>query len=1307
MRSDRRGNMPFAVIAVTILLMSVCATAAMAAHDRASDGAEGLEEDARAVDVSMAGMTAHVNRGLGNIIMAVSAGDGMGGKTLEERSEVFMERAGSWFDRNFPLVDNGSRATLVSHDIDLIAEPVGFLSEDEEAGGYIPAYLRGVGTVRVDLETQTGRSTVDLDVSSDGSYALPLAAGQASIFESMAGGGGISLSQMMSHQLTSLAQHRVMNGYGSVSEYGSEGTMSIVTAEDVEEAYRNALEAIGMICFRSTDGDLAGRDAVDLADVLVSEDGVVTVDLAALYSQSMVAALDEMATGWFDYFCGEMVLSGLDERMKRYGPITMAIEAFIDGREPFSAEPYIREVMEINGIPEQSYRYPGSGETVVDIGGHVLTVENPTVDLFGMTWVDRFELGYHQDTNYVREHIRDVLNSAAKRISSADLGTVEIAIDPYDETRFLESVSEAVREATEGSMRAIQTHVSWSLENGTFNDPFYGAICSEINSRGDDMVLSSEFMESVRSGLRSLGLEYEAIDALMSSDDASYALERYRHAVISDLAVFDALREVPGGQPGAVKEILSTICAYGLEATGIARAVPEAAGILCDEMLALDGMNPRAGITELPGSGSFELDYGDGNIAIESLDLSTVPDPAVLQPTLVEGKCVHTVGFGEDVCAAYSTVFRVSLIDPLAYTVVGKGAVAEAIGTASSVVEGTADVSVSMEITVVSGWGLAGVDYSASTTVVEDLWAIALDALEPIIEPLRKIMEVFRTAFTFLGEAVVEVARYVAAVIADLFEDIIEPLEEIAEWIETSADRVFSQAMLDILFDIGLDDQSVTFEFFGYTLEIETNAMSWVESTKTLFTATLSGPVADVDVSAGITVKARGGLASENLIVTGHGSVDGNGWGLKGKVDPLMKGNRYLMTLDGDVGDTDISLILPELVEYHELGIGLRDVPGVGSMLECIPLPMLGVNIGLDAGFDLKYSAPMQRGLIVNEFESNPSGDDHGNEWVELLNNSTHTIDLEGYTLTASSDWRSKVMTLSGSISPGEFLVLEPDFTLVNDSGKYTRNGEALTLKDPDGVVVDKTPTMKDTGNDGDTVQREFDGCTEWILGAGSMGSSNSRSSWESVVSAEDMRGVVWRAVNRAFGDVGSITDTASLQAFLESLVHNTLEGTVEHITGQIVEASVYVSVDVLDATSSMATGVRVALRADSELAEDVLKYLVGQVESLVLGMDNPYRIDPTEMFTENIDLEVTFHTGIGAPRILGETDLPELDVGVTFRTNLAAITSVLGEDTGRPEVVCGVRILDCPVALIPPRMNPDEDMEHDLWLLRLSVRFA
>lgn len=1314
---DNRGSMPFAVIAVTLLLASTAMAATVYGHWMAERDSESVSDDIDSADEAVDDIAVYVNRGLGEIIRSIStATDGETGESdaLDERAETFREKAAGWIEFQFPIRSGGTVAHLISHDLDLVAEAVGLASADG-TGGYTPAYLRGTGTIEVRLESQSGSGSTTITVSTDGSYALPLSAERGSLFESMAGGDGVSVSEMVIHQLTSLAQYRVMNGYGSTSEYGERGTGSIITPEDVEAAYGNALEVVSMICFRDRDNRFAHEGSVDLADILVAEDGVMELDLSAVYAQALMAVIDDVALRWFDYFCGFQVLNELDKILNPLRNAVSSLIAFVVGEEAvYSAVPYVRDTMSLAGIPESEYRRPGSGTTALTFGGVEVVVENPTYDVLSAPWLKDFGKRYEQGSNFIMDYILDVLRGAAVRISESTwLGTVSVDVDPYDDMPFAEELAELFSEAVSDGVSAVEDAVGGSLGSSTVYDPYYGAIADEISAHADEMVLESELRDRILSAFEAALPEDSdtTVEDLASSDELRSALRAYEVSVRSDLEVFDQLRRVEDGD-SVIKEVLTRICAFGLDLIGITDPVPEMAGRMCDEIVEISRLNPHGGVTELPGSPGFLMDDGSGNLTEETLDVELSSSLVVDTIRVDESRSVHTVGFRENLSAAYSTVFVVGIDDLIDLRVVGNGALSETIGDGSSVLRDTVvfgggDGPVMLEVTVASGWPLAGVEYAPSVTVLDDLKAALLSLLEPLIEPLRKVMETVRTVFTTVSEAMVEALTFVSEQLERIYEAVIGPLAELREWLESAVESVFSEAALGFLVSIGMDEQHVVIEFFGCTLELSTKAVTWAANTKTLLEATLTMPVADLVVTAGVTAKVRGDVSAENLIVTGFGGVEkGDEWGIEVNLDPLMKGSKYLITVDGTIGDVGFSMVAPKLESYHEMGVALSDVPGLGDVVGNIPV--MGAKVGLDAGFSLKYSDPVDTGLIINEFESNPAGEDRGHEWVELLNNSATTIDLSGYTLLAASDRRTKCMELSGTISPGEFLVIYPEFTLVNSSGKYTKNGEAVVLKDPDGNEVDRTPTKKDTANDGMTWQRSFDGSREWVFADGSQGRTNADYPGSQWVSATEMKDTVWKAVERSFDRVGTITDLETLQEFLQHLVRYTLEGLIGVVSDRIVEASVFVSVDVSDPTSSASAGLRVALRTDGDMVEDVLRYIVGKVMELVLKAENPYRIDPVGMFAENIDLEVTFRTGIGFPEILSDgADLPSLDLGATFRTNLSAITRLLGTDTGRPEVVFGIRVIDCPDAAIPSKLSPKEGMEHDLWLVRITAVFG
>lgn len=1300
---DKRGAMPFAVIAVMILVASVACGAVAANYERASQEAHNIEEDAESMDAALEGMESFVNRGLAEIIRDVSV-NGSGG--LEDRKEQFNNRADSWLRYQFPMVDNGAHAELDSFEIELGAQPLKLASED----GYVPAYLKATGTVKVVVSTGFGGAKADLEISTDGSCTLPLAAEQGSLFERMAAEGSVSLSEMMSYQLTSLAQTRVMNGYGALNAYGGHSTDKILTKQDVLDAYKSSMEILKALCFR--DGKYSEESFVDPADIAVSDEGKITIDLQAVYSQAVASLADDIAIKWYDYMYGNTFLDAIQNTRWIYRNAQLAMVSFMKGQSPFDASPYLKAVMDLNGISEDEYRYPGSGTTVFTAYGQEFEIKNPSVDILKTKWIKSFRLSYENERKWLLEQIGTLLRMASVKMGEQHgLATIVVDADPFDETRF----GDALRASIERMLEACESNFRSSLPSAILEsgvtDPLYGAVCDAVYENRDSYVLEKEFESRTRKALSSSMSEKE-IEAFLSSEQYTDALESYRAEVYSDLEVFEDPEKMPSWRNGFLEWTLSEVCSVGLGTSGVSKYVGERIMLMCQEMVSTSDMNSCGEVLELHGESSFDVEREEGGVSYEKLVTDVSMSPVTSAPKIVEKKCVHAIGFDEDYLAGYTTVFSVSLTDTVRYELTGTGAMSSSMGSRSCTVSGGFPVSVSFEVVVSSGWALAGVEYSPSCTVLTDLWEKVLPMMEPILEPLKKVMEILKKIMAAVGDRISEAAMYASSYLEELYNDIIVPLKAIAEWAKESLEEVFEELASSIGVSIGFGEQSVSMSLLGYDLKIITNAVSLAGKTKTLFTLELSKVTEGRTVTVGVTLKTSGGIEADDIRFIAYGSIVDPGdenrepWKVKLRMDPLLRNGKHLITVDGRAGRTSINLILPDMIEYHELGLRLSDVPGIGDVLSNIPLPLIGVKAEVDAGFSLKYSAPLKFGLIINELETNPAGDDKGNEWIELLNNSESTIDLDGYTLTASSDWKTKVMTLSGTIAPGETLDIEPTFVMVNSSGKYTRSGEAVTLKDPDGNIIDKTPTLKDGDNDSKTWHRDFDGSTEWVFSEGTRGSSNGGRA-QAVISAGDLKDIAWTAVQEAFDDIGAITDADSLEKFTERLVYHTVDGVIDQVTGFVVEASVYVSVDMTDLTSSAKSGFRAALRTDSQLAEDCLKFIAGKLEALLLDIDNPYSISLGKSFMENIDLEVGVHVQVGFPEFLKEgIDLPNANLEGVFRTNLASISGLFGEDIGRPETMFGIVIRDCPMAGIPSVLKADSKMKHDLWLMKATVKW-
>ncbi len=99
--------------------------------------------------------------------------------------------------------------------------------------------------------------------------------------------------------------------------------------------------------------------------------------------------------------------------------------------------------------------------------------------------------------------------------------------------------------------------------------------------------------------------------------------------------------------------------------------------------------------------------------------------------------------------------------------------------------------------------------------------------------------------------------------------------------------------------------------------------------------------------------------------------------------------------------------------------------------------------------------------LRINEFVPNPDGSDTGNEWVELYNADSLSIDLTGWSLEwGTSSWQSEAFLDGGIVGPEGWLVvggadvLGVDLAITISMGNAS-NSDGVKLVCPDGSVAD------------------------------------------------------------------------------------------------------------------------------------------------------------------------------------------------------------------------------------------------------------
>jgi hypothetical protein len=132
---------------------------------------------------------------------------------------------------------------------------------------------------------------------------------------------------------------------------------------------------------------------------------------------------------------------------------------------------------------------------------------------------------------------------------------------------------------------------------------------------------------------------------------------------------------------------------------------------------------------------------------------------------------------------------------------------------------------------------------------------------------------------------------------------------------------------------------------------------------------------------------------------------------------------------------------------------------------------------GSETPFEARFTtlAPLSH-LVLNEVFANPSGPEKAGEWVELVNDGTTPIEVEGWSL---EDAGRKVPLPKGTVAPNAYALVVPaayDATSNEDvppaegtiilrvpelgSGGLSNQGERLRLADPSGALVSEFPAV-------------------------------------------------------------------------------------------------------------------------------------------------------------------------------------------------------------------------------------------------------
>ena len=1344
LRRSKAGSMPFALVAVALLLVSSLFCVVYANINEKNDNTESIIDELESMDDVIDYAQDYITRGLGNIIYSISA-DGNGG-TLTERAKRFDSLEDGWFDSEFPLNVKGIAVEIIDKDICIDIQSTRVSSNDIIADRSVASYLRATGTVKATFSGSAGTTTKTLDISADGTSGLPFIVDCATRFELSTEGNASLLSQLVSYQLSALAQTRVVNGYGLRSVSGGMGTADIITRSDVENAFRNALTAIETLCFRSNsqnDRSYIENRYVDLGEKIVLKNGCYEIDIGAIISQALLSIVDEVIMRWMSYLSIDKIVEVLDSLIDFAKEVINNIISFFTGNEEDnknSARVYIKDAMNSCGYGEDVYRYV-SGDCGLYISGGIIEYsykdknetfeyEGFTVDLddietdvFDWDGWNNYVVDYNRNRNNIADYIRGTIQSICSGIAS-DYGIVRVYADENDTQAFMDSYTAAVYSRIESCLNRLLYNMESSLREDNVTDMLLATIyetlvenrASIFNEDGIKDVIIQEagskiLLQAFSNGHFTLyEMTPKVIEILGNDPEIDRYIESYSKNVDRLYDVYQIVMNSPRNQgSSALKEMIIAAGKQVMRQDFVKDTVTKSAMDMMKEIGEHIRMTSDYGVMDLGCDDRFILNDGYGGLYEEFTDISDSYwlDIQIIDPRNNSGN-QHSVSCTETKAASYLSVFTIKIKGCVNYLAHSMSGVDRSLGRIDSEFKDTLNIDMTLDINCVSGWSLVGANYKPTTNIFNDAWNVLLRAIEPMLEPLKDIYNVMKEIFTVCNETVMEINSYATALVDKIYSVIIEPLdiltETIADWISMNLCSIVENLCGFVEgFDIGASTQKITFAFFGLHLTVELRAATLLKTTKNIVKLTLEGNVGDTKFSAFIDMKKN---EKNGLMVRGGGGIENDDCAIDLVLDPDMKFGSKLVKLSGTIRDVDMDICLPYRETYDRFEMALSDIPGVAESISNIVLPIPGYKCAFDMGIELKYNLPIGTGLMINEFESNPAGNDDGAEWIELYNATAKTIDLSGYMVVPESN-ESKAFIITGeSIGPFEKKVIHIQKQSLNNSKSGKHNGESISLYSPEGEKVDSTPWKKDTYNDNRTWQRKADGSTSWVFIKGTPGSSNGSIIKTNALAKEVLIDCMLKAADRAFEEMGNhLKSVEDITAFLERTLQLFVKNVIDAIAEILVSASVFISMELTDYAQTQHYGLKVAFEMNSDLVREGIYWLLKQLNILQDVVREPCCNDLDDIICENTYLTSTVYTSISTPKFLATLESEEIDVGYKTGVNVRGLSNLIwNEDEGRWKAVLGVVAEDLDATKLPKGLRSDKDKRCDLWLIKVEL---
>ena len=677
---------------------------------------------------------------------------------------------------------------------------------------------------------------------------------------------------------------------------------------------------------------------------------------------------------------------------------------------------------------------------------------------------------------------------------------------------------------------------------------------------------------------------------------------------------------------------------------------------------------------------------------------------------------VHMTSLDNSTMVPYSTQWAVSVVGLVGLNASSDNSALRSV-FGDGTVEAHRDVRIELCIPIVlhSAWPLQGVEYNPSNTALSD----ALDAamlfskivwkkMEPAVGWIKDCLERLYRFVERVFDVMTSFATRVVKALSDALQTVVETLQA---YVQKIADSALARAVKLFVDLTGRVEFRIS--LYGFVIIVQTNLPDLLykhgsDMLRIMVYTDRLGP--------GITFGVRiARLSDGSYDVLANGTISTRNARVDVAVDPLMHIMRRFVEAHCVARGWALDLVIPEVEPYQLSEVSTSDIPGVGAFLSDIPLPALGMSASIEAGLKLKYSSPFPSDVVINEFESNPQGEDSGKEWVELYNPLGKPKCIDGWKL-ATVHGKNSAIDLVGTIPANGLLVFTfPDVSIDNGYADDPFNdGDAVLLMGPSGATVDITPILRDTANDGRTNQRAWDGGPRWVFKEGSKDNSNGVPVL--LASSDFIAKALFEAFRQAFMETKLQEVTASLDfliLFAKRVLHNFIENLLSLVKEIIHEVIFYFEVTLNDASGAAGGGFRMSFVVTGQAIMDLVRWLVHSFATFVVNLGRPscpiaYPPFPQAFFSGlYLRYEALFRVGL-PPLIEALGTNPMLDIEyacvVSISPNIPAIGRLIGRNWGNWSVDFGTYLEGVPRDFAASYLAMDTGDLIDFWIVKARL---